>query len=178
MERLVDQGWELYTTTTWITTRKEKSSKVVLLDLVSRILSEKLLHSVYFWMIYTFNVDWSCAKTTNSLNWNQSSKLVYTIVWRGCPQGNVEYGHWLFGTHQRVATIRIQKAMKRIIKWAEDTGFKVSTEKTKAIMFSRRKCSITTRPRMNIWEKGEKIEQVRPHRILRLTGWSTLRIQR
>jgi hypothetical protein len=52
------------------------------------------------------------------------------------------------------------------IWWAEDTGFKVSTEKTKAIMISRRSFPITTIPRMNMWEKGEIIEQVRQHRIL------------
>jgi hypothetical protein len=45
----------------------------------------------------------------------------------------------------------------------------ISTEKTKAIMFSRRKFSITARPRMNIWAKGEKIEQIRQHHILGLT---------
>jgi hypothetical protein len=59
--------------------------------------------------------------------------------------------------------------MNRIIKWVEDTGFKVSTEKINAIMFSRRKFPITTRPRMNIWAKGEKIEQVKQNRILGLT---------
>jgi hypothetical protein len=51
----------------------------------------------------------------------------------------------------------------------EDTGFKVSTKKTKPIMFTRRKFPITTRLRMNIWAKEEKIEQVRQHRILGLT---------
>jgi hypothetical protein len=58
--------------------------------------------------------------------------------------------------HQREALIRIQKAMNRIIKWAEDTRFKLSMEKTKAIMFSRKKIPITTRPRMNIM--GERRE--------------------
>jgi hypothetical protein len=43
------------------------------------------------------------------------------------------------------------------------------TEKTKAITFSQRKFSITTRPRINIRAKGEKIEQVRQHLILGLT---------
>jgi hypothetical protein len=58
--------------------------------------------------------------------------------------------------------------MNRIIKWAEETEFKVSMEETKVIMFRRRKFPITTRSRMNIWVKGEKIEQVRQHYILRL----------
>jgi hypothetical protein len=70
--------------------------------------------------------------------------------------------------HQRVATIRIQKAMDRINKWYEDTGFKVSMEKTKTIVFNRRTFTITTRPRMNAWAKREKIKQVRQHRILGL----------
>jgi hypothetical protein len=69
---------------------------------------------------------------------------------------------WMVHTthqHHRVATIRIQKAaMNRIIKLVDDTGLKVLTEKTKAIMF-----------RMNIWAKGEKIEQARQNRILVLT---------
>jgi hypothetical protein len=56
--------------------------------------------------------------------------------------------------------------MNRIIKLAEDTVFKVSTEKTKTIMFSRRK--------FPIWAKGEKIEQIRQHRILRLTFDTTM----
>jgi hypothetical protein len=58
--------------------------------------------------------------------------------------------------------------MNRIIKWAEDTGFKLSTEKTKAIMFSRGKFPIITRPRMKIWAKREKIKQFRQQRILRV----------
>jgi hypothetical protein len=64
--------------------------------------------------------------------------------------------------------------MKRITKLAEDTGFKVSTEKNKATMDSRRKCPITTRPRMNIWAKGKEIEQVRQHRILGFTFYTRL----
>jgi hypothetical protein len=43
-----------------------------------------------------------------------------------------------------------QKTMNRTIKWTEDTKFKVSMEKNKAIMFSRRKFQKTIRPRMNI----------------------------
>jgi hypothetical protein len=47
----------------------------------------------------------------------------------------------------------------------EDTWFKVLTEKTKAIMTSRRKFPITPKRRINIWAKGEKIDQVREHHI-------------
>jgi hypothetical protein len=59
--------------------------------------------------------------------------------------------------------------MNRIIKLTEDTGFDVSTEKTKAIIFSRRKFPLYTRPRMNIWAKGEKNEHGKQHRNLGLT---------
>jgi hypothetical protein len=48
-------------------------------------------------------------------------------------------------------------------------------------MLSRRKFSITARPRMNIWAKREKIEQIRQHHILGLTfdtGCNTLGTQR
>jgi hypothetical protein len=64
--------------------------------------------------------------------------------------------------------------MNRIIKWAEDTGFKVSTEKTKAIMFSRRKQPITTRPTMNIWAKGDKIAVSRTENVVCEAGMTTL----
>jgi hypothetical protein len=67
--------------------------------------------------------------------------------------------------HQRVVTIRIQKAMNRVIKWVKDTGFKVLTEKTKALAEKK----LQTRPRMTICAKEEKIEQIRQHRISGLT---------
>jgi hypothetical protein len=37
--------------------------------------------------------------------------------------------------------------MDTIVKWANDTGFEISIEKTKAIMFSRKNTAIASRPR-------------------------------
>jgi hypothetical protein len=51
---------------------------------------------------------------------------------------------------------------------ADDTGFQISIEKTKAIMFSRKNTAIASRPRLDVWIKGTKIEQVRKHKILGL----------
>jgi hypothetical protein len=52
---------------------------------------------------------------------------------------------WIIHTthkHERVYVAKLQKAMDKIVKWADNTGFQISIEKTKAIMFSRKKkCS-------------------------------------
>jgi hypothetical protein len=55
--------------------------------------------------------------------------------------------------------------MDQIFKWADDTGFRISIEKTKA-MFSRKNTVIASR--LDIWIKGTKIQQVRKHKILGL----------
>jgi hypothetical protein len=67
--------------------------------------------------------------------------------------------------HERVSVVKLQKAMDQIVKWADDTGFRISIEKTKA-MFSRKNTVIASRPRLDIWIKRTKIEQVRKHKIL------------
>jgi hypothetical protein len=44
---------------------------------------------------------------------------------------------WIIHTthkHERVSVVKLQKAMDKIVKWAEDTGFQISIEKTKAII--------------------------------------------
>jgi hypothetical protein len=51
--------------------------------------------------------------------------------------------------------------MDKIIKWANDTGYQISIEKTKTIMFSRKNTAIASRPRLDIWIEGTKIEQVK-----------------
>jgi hypothetical protein len=56
--------------------------------------------------------------------------------------------------------------MDKIVKEADDTGFQISIEKTKAIMFSRKNTTIASRPRLDIWIKGTTTEQVRKHKIL------------
>jgi hypothetical protein len=76
---------------------------------------------------------------------------------------------WIIHTihkHERVSVVKLQKAMDKIIEWADDTRFQISIEKTKAIMFSRRNTAIASRPRLDIWIKGTKIEQVRKRKIL------------
>jgi hypothetical protein len=54
-----------------------------------------------------------------------------------------------FHKHERVSVIILQKAMDNIVKWADDTGFQISIEKTKAIMFSRKNTAIASRPRLD-----------------------------
>jgi hypothetical protein len=44
---------------------------------------------------------------------------------------------WIIHTthkHKRLSVVKLQKAMDKIVKWAEDTGFQISIEKTKAII--------------------------------------------
>jgi hypothetical protein len=53
--------------------------------------------------------------------------------------------------HERVSVVKLQKAMDNIVKWADDTSFQISIEKTKAIMFSRKNTAIASRPRLDIW---------------------------
>jgi Reverse transcriptase (RNA-dependent DNA polymerase) len=76
----------------------------------------------------------------------------------------------IFTSHKDVRTCetRMQKAMQQIIKWTNDTGFQISIEKTKSNLFSRKNYEIINRPKINIWIKEERIEQVRQHRILGL----------
>jgi hypothetical protein len=58
--------------------------------------------------------------------------------------------------------------MDKIVRWADNTGFQISIEKTKAIMFSRKNTAIASRPRLDIWIKRMKIEQGRKHKIFGL----------
>jgi hypothetical protein len=69
----------------------------------------------------------------------------------------------IYTTHkdERVNVVKLQKAMDKIVKRADDTSFQISIEKTKAIMFSRNNTAIASRLRLDIWIKGKKIEQVR-----------------
>jgi hypothetical protein len=49
---------------------------------------------------------------------------------------------WIIHTthkHERVSVVKLQKFTDKIVKWADDTGFQILIEKTKAIMFSRKK---------------------------------------
>jgi hypothetical protein len=49
--------------------------------------------------------------------------------------------------------------MDKIVRWADNTGFQISIEKTKAIMVSRKNTAIASRPTLGIWIQGMKIEQ-------------------
>jgi hypothetical protein len=45
--------------------------------------------------------------------------------------------------HERVSVLRLKKAMEKIGRWIDDTGFqKISIEKTKAILFSHKTTAI------------------------------------
>jgi hypothetical protein len=64
---------------------------------------------------------------------------------------------WIIHTthkHKRVIVAKLQKAMDKNVKWAVNTGFQISIEKTKAIMFSRKNTAVASRPRLDIWIKG------------------------
>jgi hypothetical protein len=63
--------------------------------------------------------------------------------------------------HERICEIRLQKAIQHISKWGDETRSQISIEKTKSILFSRKNYQIVNTPTMNIWIKGERIEQVR-----------------
>jgi hypothetical protein len=70
---------------------------------------------------------------------------------------------WMILTSQKYVKTsenRIKKAMHQITKWVDNTGFEISIEKTKL--------ETVNKPTINIWIKGERIEQVRQHRILGL----------
>jgi hypothetical protein len=70
--------------------------------------------------------------------------------------------------HARTSENRIQKAIPKIIKWVDNIGFQISIEKTKSMLFSRKNYKLANRPKLNVWLKGERIEQVNKHRILGL----------
>jgi hypothetical protein len=53
-------------------------------------------------------------------------------------------------------------------KWTDNTGFQISIEKTKSMLFSRKNYKSANRPTIILWMKGERIEQVNQHRILGL----------
>jgi hypothetical protein len=49
---------------------------------------------------------------------------------------------WIIHTthkHERVSVLKLQKAMDKIVKWAANTGFQISIEKTKAIIQPQKK---------------------------------------
>jgi hypothetical protein len=51
--------------------------------------------------------------------------------------------------------------MDKIVRCADNTGFQISKQRHK-------NTAIASRPRLDIWIKGMKIEQVRKHKILGL----------
>jgi hypothetical protein len=58
--------------------------------------------------------------------------------------------------HEQVSVLKLQKAMDKIVKWADDTSFQISIKKTKAIIFSRKNTAIASKPRLDIKIKGMK----------------------
>jgi hypothetical protein len=77
--------------------------------------------------------------------------------------------------HERVSVVKLQKAMDKIVRWADNTGFQISIEK-KAIMFNRKNTTIASRPRLDTWIKGMKIEQNRKHKVSVLIFDTTARL--
>jgi hypothetical protein len=58
--------------------------------------------------------------------------------------------------------------MHQITKWADNTDFEISIEKTKSILFGRMNYLTVNRPTINIWVKQVRIKQVTQQRILEL----------
>jgi hypothetical protein len=59
---------------------------------------------------------------------------------------------WIIHTthkHERVSVVKLQKAMDKIVRWADNTGFQISIEKTKAIMLSCKNTAIASRLQTN-----------------------------
>jgi predicted ATP-grasp superfamily ATP-dependent carboligase len=50
--------------------------------------------------------------------------------------------------HARMSENRIHKAIQKITKWADNTGFQISIEKTKSMLFSQKKLHISKQTKM------------------------------
>jgi predicted ATP-grasp superfamily ATP-dependent carboligase len=57
--------------------------------------------------------------------------------------------------HVRTSENRIQEAIHQITKWADNTGFQISIEKTKSTLFTRKKYQTVNIPTVKIWMKGD-----------------------
>jgi hypothetical protein len=57
--------------------------------------------------------------------------------------------------------------MDKIVKWQTTPAFKSQLKKQKP-SFSRKNTAIASRPRLDVWIKGTKIEQLRKHKVLGL----------
>jgi hypothetical protein len=69
---------------------------------------------------------------------------------------------WIIHTthkHDRASVVKL-KAMDKIVKWADDTGFQISIEKTKAIIQPQKYCkSLQTKTGYGLKErKSNKLE--------------------
>jgi hypothetical protein len=61
-----------------------------------------------------------------------------------------------------------QRSTNKIVKWASETGFTISAEKTKTQLVHRRRPRVLQRPSLKIWMGECMLEMVRQHRILGL----------
>jgi hypothetical protein len=68
----------------------------------------------------------------------------------------------------KIAKARLQKATNTVSRWANEKGFTISIEKTKAMLICRRKPRVSRKPKMKIRIGTEKIAMVKHHRILGL----------
>jgi hypothetical protein len=57
----------------------------------------------------------------------------------------------------KIAEARLQKAKNMVSRWADENGFTISTEKTKAMLIYRRKLRVSTKPNIKIKIGAEKI---------------------
>jgi hypothetical protein len=62
----------------------------------------------------------------------------------------------------------LQRLAKKIMKWANETGFTISDEKTKTLLVYRRRPRVQSRPTLKIWRGECMLEMVRHHKILGL----------
>jgi hypothetical protein len=66
----------------------------------------------------------------------------------------------------KTAEARLQKATNTVSRWANENGFTISTEKTKAMLNDRRKLRVSRKPKIKIRIGTEKIAMAKHHHIL------------
>jgi tRNA nucleotidyltransferase (CCA-adding enzyme) len=64
-----------------------------------------------------------------------------------------------------MAENKLQKAANEIVNWTKENGFKISVEKTKAMLIHMRKSRVYERPKLKVRLGPNAIEMVRQHRI-------------
>jgi putative SOS response-associated peptidase YedK len=64
-----------------------------------------------------------------------------------------------------MAENELQRSTNKIMKWASETGFTISAEKTKTQLVHRRRPRVLQRSSLKIWMGERMLEMVRHHRM-------------